>query len=740
MSFSHLCVVFFVLLIVVTVGADGAQHRPSGDVRNCPTTSPVFPSEPLYRMEVLPGAGFDALRSIDMGQVHAYNYSQCRVSNDGRYLLPDNVFLVPILESHVQVFSELIDHWDQYTSTVSGSISLHASFQSIISGKFSAEYGSVKSHMYNYKSVTTRVQLRSALYRVNLQPDSQLHPTFKSRLFEIAANIQSNNTQYARYLAELMVRQYGTHFLTSVDAGAVLSQVDQIKSSVLEDSESRKVAVTASASANFLGKLSIGGGFDFSVSDNDTQGFVDNRTHSRIYSWGGPTYNMNMTAVEWEKGIPNAMVAIDRSGDPLYYAITRTSIPEMPESTVDQLADFISDAISRYYRINTRHGCTDPNSLYFDFQANVNDHSCKPPHTNYTFGGVYQTCTHTSQNQEDLCNHGPVPMEQMNPLTGGLSCPDPYQPVLLHSGQYHHTVHKLECEKHCTLHFFKCHNVCYKKPITSVVNYETYWCVAPGHVEQNSGYLFGGYYTSTVANPFSGTQSCLRYFMPLHLGVDAYICVSDDYELGFSFAIPFAGFESCTTGNPLACNNPSMDSPASWPHACPTGFSQHLLDVDGACEINYCVRAGSFNQQQLLPPRLPPFRKRKQFNPNTTETLVIIGNRGTLWYKNEHGEWVKDSSDVHDGKTFLESFNVEDGIESNVTSSSPYSSSGGSLSTGSVAGISISATLALCSVIAFVVFTGYSIKKKRASAWRKGEEVYLSINEQNTSTPPDAGV
>ena len=29
------------------------------------------------------------------------------------------------------------------------------------------------------------------------------------------------------------------------------------------------------------------------------------------------------------------------------------------------------------------------------------------------------------------------------------------------------------------------------------------------------------------------------------------ICVSDDYELGFQQSVPFGGFFSCNTGNPL---------------------------------------------------------------------------------------------------------------------------------------------------------------------------------------------
>jgi hypothetical protein len=31
-----------------------------------------------------------------------------------------------------------------------------------------------------------------------------------------------------------------------------------------------------------------------------------------------------------------------------------------------------------------------------------------------------------------------------------------------------------------------------------------------------------------------------------------YVCISDDYELGAQYSIPFGGFMSCSAGNPLA--------------------------------------------------------------------------------------------------------------------------------------------------------------------------------------------
>lgn len=236
-----------VLVVVVTLASCQEPAAPSlatanqyalGDVRNCPIRAPDD-SEPLHRLEVLPGIGFDNLRNLDMGLVHAYNFSTCQTSNDGKFLLPDNIFLIPVQESNLEVYAEYLEHWDNHTSMTANSINLEANLFSKISGKFSTEYATTKMHMYNENAQSTRVQIRYKLYTVKLQPDTQLHPTFRSRLYDIASNIQNNNTEYAKYLAQLTVRDYGTHYITSIDAGAVLAQNDFIESSDTVDNNNK---------------------------------------------------------------------------------------------------------------------------------------------------------------------------------------------------------------------------------------------------------------------------------------------------------------------------------------------------------------------------------------------------------------------------------------------------------------------------------------------------------------------
>ena len=253
-----------------------------------------------------------------MGQVHNYNFSTCQTSSDGKYLLPDSVFLVPVQESKVNVFAEYFD-WDNHTSMTSNSINIEASLYSVVSGKFSLDYTSTKTHMYNNQAKSTRVQIRHKLYSVKLQPGATLHPVFKSRVFDIASSVQNNNTEYAHYLAELMVRDYGTHYVSSMDAGAV----DFINVTTTGDI-SQVTQITASAGINFQNKLSLNTTFKHS---ND-EGFINSRKHSQVITAGGPPFTPNMTFSEWEKGVADSLVAIDRSGDPLHFVINPTTLPK----------------------------------------------------------------------------------------------------------------------------------------------------------------------------------------------------------------------------------------------------------------------------------------------------------------------------------------------------------------------------------------------------------------------------
>ena len=78
--------------------------------------------------------------NIETGLVTSFSYSLCKETYDQRYLIPDEAFALPIMESMVELNTELFDHWDSYKSVTSRTINTVFDLFGRIGGKFSKDY------------------------------------------------------------------------------------------------------------------------------------------------------------------------------------------------------------------------------------------------------------------------------------------------------------------------------------------------------------------------------------------------------------------------------------------------------------------------------------------------------------------------------------------------------------------------------------------------------------------------
>ena len=628
---------------------------PVYDVRNCPMQEQYGADIALRRLEVLPGLGFDNLRNLDMGQVHLYNYSTCKVTEDGKYMIPDSVFVVPLQEGHYKFFANYYDHWDNYTSITSSRVNVEFEGFFSISGSFSLEKQSVKENQVNFNSKTTRISFRNRVYSVRLDPGSELHPKFKAKVYEISASVQNNDTGLRRYLSELLVRDYGTHFIRSVEAGAVFVKLDSISETYARNVERNTVTLAASASFPIL-QLLGGGSFSLGYNRNTTEqninAYQTSLKRSEIFTIGGASFTPDLNLTNWVNDVPNRLAAIDRTADPIYFAITPTQFPELPGPTVRAVADSILEATDRYYRLNTKPGCVDPTAQNFDFQANYGDSTyCNTAysHIDRAFGGLYQTCRQTGR--ENLCRDREI--SHVNPQTGNYTCPTGYTAVSLYNGTESYTGTYTTYYRTCG--FWGCDTRSRQVTETTTARYESVWCVVLSTPVQYRGYLFGGYFTPTTRNIITGTQSCPSYYRVQKIALDVSICVSNDYELGFPHAIGFAGFYSCRVGNPLSVPaSVQLPSVSDWPYTCPAGYSQHLIAIENGCEINVCLENGAFRPRRLLPPRLPPFQTKPAYVPYITEKLTVTGSDGSVLVRNTVGQWKLFSRDTEVARTYYQ--------------------------------------------------------------------------------------
>jgi hypothetical protein len=603
-----------------------------GDIRECLTGD----GKDVTRFGVLPGMGWDNLRNKAGDMVVFFNYSECRTTDDGKYLIPDSVFTVPVKTSQVEISGETFQHWSDYISTTASSINSEASFFHVgvmLSGSFSKEKETVKRNQISGKSVTTRVQARYVRYSAKLQHGSQMSSVFRQQILNIANNIQRNLSTLAEYESQILVRDFGTHILSSVDAGAVVSQTDQIKSSFLKNLNKDTSKLLVAACGSYKSKFRMSSEYQSTSSKEFIGMYEGNRTHSAISAIGGPIFKPSKFSLnDWASQIKDDLVTVDRGGFPIYEVISVRNFPDIPLSTVYSTFEQVKNAVEEYYKFNTYRGCTDIDSPNFSYLANVDDGTCSYKVGNYSFGGVYQTCTETGQLHAKLCPS----LRQKNPLTGNFSCPNGFKSVFLLNGKVFSSKTLKKCMPCGFLWLDTC---CTDYLVYGSAEYDTYWCVGKSQSNSHSGFLFGGTYTSTVDNPLTQARECPLYFYPLAMSTDIKLCVSDDFELGIQYAVSFAGLFSCKSGNPLAImreetsKNGSKDihsyltsaSSELWPHACPTGFSNLLAALAESCEISYCVKLQSFSKQESPTIRRPPFIElpREAF-------IKLNGNSGTF--------------------------------------------------------------------------------------------------------------
>lgn len=596
--------------------------RPTNWLRQCRASTNLS----ITALEVLPGGGWDNLRNKDAGRVMNLSYFQCQTTEDGIYLIPDEVFVIPHKETGVETNSEIISSWLEQKSATSHSINVDVSFLSVLNGKFSTENQRMKTHQVKDSSTTARVQVRNYMYTVKAYPDFTLDTRFAQQAKQIADAIENNQTRNAQYLSERMVLDYGTHVITSVDAGATLVQEDYLRSSYVSDSASQSSSITAQAGFNFFDKLK----FDISSKDSQSsstlQTYQNNIQYSLMQSHGGIPFYPGITLQKWQENTMNNLVAIDRSGFPLHYFININTIPDLPQPTVSKVSLAVSQAIERYYKINMRPGCVDVNSKNFNFQANVDDSSCEGPATNLSFGGVYQECVQLSLDAGPLCDA----LAQKNPETGAFSCRPPYTPTLLRSEvrQEDYTTYDCIIDSYgCGFLWLDvCHRkICQHNYHVRSARINTYWCsINNGKAPENSGYLFGGIYSPSLLNPLTNAKSCPANFLALKFLSDGQaICVSKDYEAATRYSVPFGGLFSCQASNPLARSQ----------NHCPPKFSQHLATVSDGCEILYCVQSGLFTGGELLPIRLPPFIKPPLVSMQSTNTVMVMTEGENSWVR-----------------------------------------------------------------------------------------------------------
>jgi hypothetical protein len=182
----------------------------------------------ISKLNVLKGSGFgwDYLEDVFKYPVLEMTYQQNKLTDDEKYKIPDCIIAHSIKKVIYEDTVEIIESGKNYRSMYSKSLgfSLGLAFSSFgFGGAFSKEFTNINNEQQFSKTVTARAELINLQYNLvaNLN-QCNLTKDFADSIVEIADLLKDEQVEMARYRSQMLVKNYGTHFLTETDFGGIM--------------------------------------------------------------------------------------------------------------------------------------------------------------------------------------------------------------------------------------------------------------------------------------------------------------------------------------------------------------------------------------------------------------------------------------------------------------------------------------------------------------------------------------
>jgi hypothetical protein len=188
--------------------------------------------------------------------------------------------------------------------------------------------------------------------------------------------LEHNQLEYAQYNTEMLVKEYGTHYLNRVKIGGIYFHDYFLSQSYYRQHKSEyELIKTTTKKKSFLSSSSSS-----STSEYFTQ--EENQVLSQIKSTRtetiGGKYLPDMKLEDWSKTLDNNLVVIDKEVALISDTILRSNFPFINNTILEKIRGMIGTVNQNYVRANLRLGCTDRSSIMFDKTANYdpNDNEC----------------------------------------------------------------------------------------------------------------------------------------------------------------------------------------------------------------------------------------------------------------------------------------------------------------------------------------------------------------------------
>uniref|UniRef100_A0AC34F7U7 Macrophage-expressed gene 1 protein n=1 Tax=Panagrolaimus sp. ES5 TaxID=591445 RepID=A0AC34F7U7_9BILA len=444
----------------------------------------------------LVGMGWDDMTNEYTLPVFKVTYKECMVDPDNTYLVPDNVLLIPIKKTTLDKTSTVFNSFDEYKTLASNKLTISGSASAKGKGKasasFSRETQDTKESFVKEDSIMIQNKLCYLAFDLIGNEHGGLDSSFIDRVTEIAAAIDQKFHLKAKFLAETLISNYGTHVIHKATAAAEIVQNIFVKKVEEFKGETHMTEIKVGLSAEFDGQA-YGGGGEVGVENKQESAKKEStktdHTKNTINNRGGPHINRvgSSNLTEAMLHVDN-LIGINQIGKFLYDIIPAVPLGQFSRMTKYTVKTLVYEAIQDYYKYNSLPGCMEFKSQNYNPLANVNDGSCETPDILFSFGGIYQACSPLKAwaNLENVefgnqCER----YERRNRITGGMSCPENTTAILIDSMKIQFLDRSVkQKQRKCWSFFPYCWNEEVDVKVLDEIYTATYWC--SGNVTINS--------------------------------------------------------------------------------------------------------------------------------------------------------------------------------------------------------------------------------------------------------------
>uniref|UniRef100_A0A914QQM1 Macrophage-expressed gene 1 protein n=1 Tax=Panagrolaimus davidi TaxID=227884 RepID=A0A914QQM1_9BILA len=238
----------------------------------------------------LVGQGWNDLLSDYTLPVLATTFKKCLTDPDGEYLVPDNVFVIPVRDAEVERTSTQIDSFKEFSSDSSDKIGVSgsATVKGVqIGASFSSENKETKENYEKKNSIMFLNKVQYSAFDL-MTNDDNFDEYFIYRLQQIAESVKNDKMLWAQFLSEAFISDFGTHVINQATAGAEIYQQTFIDRIEKFKGESNMQEYKAEVSLGFakIAKLSIG--YETKSEKSEKHFSAKSTTKSILKTKGGP--------------------------------------------------------------------------------------------------------------------------------------------------------------------------------------------------------------------------------------------------------------------------------------------------------------------------------------------------------------------------------------------------------------------------------------------------------------------